>query len=96
MTAGTRRRSSGATVSFSTIDAMMRTSYGVRFFDFALRRSTLSHRRLNVAIWSSTSLTDGVYWLNSYVDGKRNPSIDRRAQFLRNSTGGFAFALARM
>ena len=35
MTAATFGRSSGASVSFSTIDAMISTSYGVRFFDFA-------------------------------------------------------------
>jgi hypothetical protein len=35
MTAATRRRSRGTRTSFSIIDAMMRTSYGVRFFDLA-------------------------------------------------------------
>jgi hypothetical protein len=35
MTAATSGRSSGAITSFSTIDAMISTSYGVRFFDFA-------------------------------------------------------------
>ena len=40
MTAATSARSSGAITSFSTSDAMIRTSYGVRFLDFAYERST--------------------------------------------------------
>ena len=35
MTAATRPRSSGAITSFSMSDAMISTSYGVRFLDFA-------------------------------------------------------------
>jgi hypothetical protein len=40
MTAATRRRSRGTTVSFSIIEAILSTSYGVSRFDFAKRRSS--------------------------------------------------------
>ena len=44
MTAETSRRSRGTAVSFSIIDAMIRMSYGVRFFDRAYERSTPRNR----------------------------------------------------
>ena len=60
MTAETSGRSSGASVSFSIIDAMIRTSYGVRFLLFAYAKSTWFHSRQNVESWSWTSCCDVV------------------------------------
>jgi hypothetical protein len=65
MTAATRGRSRGTCTSFSTMDAMMRTSYGVSFFERAYFMSTWCQARSKAASWSSTSCTDVVSSLNS-------------------------------
>ena len=79
MTAATFGRSSGAKVSFSTIDAMIRTSYGVRFLLFAYARFTWFQFLQNVSSWSAASWRDVVVARKSYVAGKRNPSRLRAA-----------------
>src|SRR6478609_2876186 len=63
MTAATFGLSSGASVSFSTIDAMIRTSYGVRFLLFAYARLTWFQFLQNVSSWSAASSRDGVVLL---------------------------------
>jgi len=50
---------------------------------------------LSIQSWSLTSLSEVVYWLNSYVEGNRKPSIERPAEFFRNARGGRARSLAR-
>src|ERR671937_2941002 len=75
MTAATSCRSSGERVSFSTMDAIVSTSYGVRFFERAYSRSTLLQFSQNAASWSSTSCDEVVCGKNSYVAGNRKPSI---------------------
>ena len=67
---------------------MIRTSYGVRFFVFAKPWSTLAQLSLKCAIWSATSFFAVVFGVNSYVAGKRKPSIPRAC--LRNAGGTFA------
>ena len=59
-TFSTRRRSLGASVSFSTIDAMISTSYGVSFFERAYARFTFAQLRQNVATCCCTSERDDV------------------------------------
>jgi hypothetical protein len=65
MTAATRRRSSGATVSRSTIEATVRTSYGVRPRLRAGRRSTVRHARANAATWLASSSSAELVAVNS-------------------------------
>src|SRR3954451_14054128 len=74
MTAATFGRSLGASVSFSTIDAIIRTSYGVRFLLFAYARFTWFQFLQNVSSWSAARSRDFVVARKSYVAGKRNPS----------------------
>src|SRR4051812_7065217 len=74
MTAATFGRSSGASVSFSTIDAMIRTSYGVRFLLFAYARFTWFQFLQNVSSWSAASWREVVVARKSYVAGNRKPS----------------------
>ena len=57
-------RSFGTTASFSIIDAMMSTSYGVRFFDRAYRRSSRPLPAERAQLVADESCED-VYWLNS-------------------------------
>ena len=67
---------------------MIRTSYGVRFFVFEKRWSTLAQLASKNSSWSATSCFAVVFGVNSYVAGKRKPSIPRAS--LRNSGGTFA------
>jgi len=60
MTAATSGRSEGASVSFSTIDAILRTSYAVRFLLLAYVKLTLLQFWQNAASWSLTRLRDVV------------------------------------
>ena len=65
---------------------MISTSYGVRFFFFAAARSTFAQFDSKCSIWSSTSCALVVFGVNSYVAGKRKPSILPFAYF-RNVGG---------
>ncbi len=56
--------------------------------------STLRQLRRNARSWSLTSRPDDVSFVNSYVAGKRKPSIELSFQSLRNSRGGTAAPLA--
>ena len=82
MTAPTRARSCGTCTSFSIIDAMMRTSYGVRFFESAYSRSTSDHACSNASSWSSTSSCEVVSSVKSYVAGKEEALEVRRVVVL--------------
>ena len=71
---------------------MIRTSYGVRFFVRASARSTFAQFSEKNSSWSATSLRLGVFCVNSYVAGKRKPSIP--CACLRNCAGGLAAFVA--
>ena len=86
MTAATSGRSDGAIVSRSTIEAIVSTSYGVRFFSCAYRRLTVLHCSQNVCSWSATSRLDVVLARNSYVAGKRKPSRFARLRGTKQET----------
>ncbi len=73
---------------------MISTSYGVRFFARARRRSIVRQRSRNVAIWASTSSCAVVSFVNSYSEGKRKPSTLRRFRSRRNCGGGSVRAAA--
>src|SRR3954452_8453169 len=94
MTAATSGRSSGASVSFSTIDAIFSTSYGVRFLPRAYERSTWRQFSQNVSTWSLTSCRDVVVPRKSYVAGNRNPSTCRCACGVKQGTVSFCVATA--
>src|SRR5215204_7621203 len=74
ITAATSARSSGAITSFSTIEAMIRTSYAVRFFARAARRLSCDQLRRNAVSCLFTSCRVVVFAVNSYVAGNRKPS----------------------
>src|SRR4029434_514495 len=76
-TAAISGRSSGASASRSTIDAMISTSYGVRVFDRAYFRLTLLPFLRKASSWLFTSCAAVVWRRKSYVAGKRKPSSDR-------------------
>jgi hypothetical protein len=71
---------------------MIRTSYGVRFFSRAKAMSTLAKFCSKNSSWSATSCFAVVFAVNSYVAGKRKPSIPRAS--LRNGAGILAFSVA--
>jgi hypothetical protein len=79
-------------VSFSTIDAMMRTSYGVRFLERAYPRSSFCQFSQNASSCSPTSCADVVCRKNSYVAGKRKPSIVCTRVWKHGGTRGFRVA----
>ena len=76
------------------IDAMISTSYGVRFFDFAYERSTLAQFSWNASSCRFTSWREVVFCTKSYVDGKRKPSSWRRLWSPANLPGIFELAVA--
>src|SRR3954468_20159933 len=92
MTAATSGRSFGASVSFSTIDAMISTSYGVRFFFRAYARSTDRQFVQNARSCSTASCLPFVVARKSYVAGKRKPS--RFFAFLGVKHGSVAVRVA--
>src|SRR6187399_2671942 len=95
MTAATLARSSGAITSFSTSDAMISTSYGVRFFDFAYETPTWFQFSWNAASCCFTSCFDVVRCSKSYVEGKRKPSSERRLPSCANGRRGVELFGAR-
>ena len=74
MTAATSGRSLGTCASPSTIDAIVSTSYGVRFLLRAYERFSLLHFDVNSPSWSCTSWADVDLRSKLYVSGKRKPS----------------------
>src|SRR5438874_1003520 len=82
MTAATSGRSSGDNVSFSTIDAMIKTSYGVRFLERAYLRSTRRQFSQNVVSCSCTSSRFVVFAKNSYEEVDAPPVLAERRQLL--------------
>ena len=76
MTPATVARSEGTTTSRSTIDAMISTSYGVRFFDRASLMSTVARFISYACTWRSTRNATVVSRPMPYVAGNRNPSSE--------------------
>src|SRR5689334_1619610 len=74
MTAAIVARSLSTTASPWISDAIVRTSYGVRFFDRAYDMLTDFQFWQNAFTCSVTSCLDVVFARKSYVAGKRNPS----------------------
>ena len=64
----------------------------MRFFFFANARSTFEKFSSKNASWSATSCFAVVLAVNSYVAGKRKPSIPRAS--FRNPAGILAFSVA--
>src|SRR3954467_1219122 len=94
MTAATSGRSLGTCASPSTIDAIVSTSYGVRFLLRAYERSSRLQFEVNSASWYRTSWAEVDLRSKSYVSGKRKPSS---GSFLPPKPGtfrGFAVAAA--
>src|ERR687884_394980 len=93
MTAATSGRSSGASVSFSTIDAMISTSYGVRFFDRAYARFSFDQLSQKATTWSFARSKDVVVRRKSYVAGNRKPSRFVRGFRPKHGTAARAVAI---
>src|SRR6478752_9480819 len=74
MTAATSGRSLGTCASPSTMDAIVSTSYGVRFLLRAYERFKPLHFDVNSPTWSCTSWADVDLRSKLYVSGKRKPS----------------------
>src|SRR5436190_2019622 len=74
MTAATSGRSLGTCASPSTMDAIVSTSYGVRFLLRAYERFSRLHFEVNSPSWLRTSCADVDLRSKSYVSGKRKPS----------------------
>ena len=84
MTAATSGRSLGTCASPSTIDAIVSTSYGVRFLLRAYERSSLLHFDVNSASWFRRARAEVDLRSKLYVSGKRKPSS---GSFLRPKPG---------
>ena len=77
----------GASVSFSTIDAIVSTSYGVRFLRLRVREVDLaSSSRRTPRAGRPTSCVDVVFARKSYVAGKRKPSRFVRRRGVKHGT----------
>ena len=94
MTAETSARSSGSLTSFSISEAMISTSYGVRFLASAYDRSTCCHARSKASSWRLISCRDVVFDSNWYEAGKRKPSSGRRLPSSANLPGMRELAVA--
>ena len=92
MTAATRGRSFGTCASPSTIEAIVSTSYGVRFLLRANERSSELHLEANSASCSPMSCADVDVRSKSYVSGKRKPSSGSFLAPKPATTRGFAVA----